>query len=187
MVQNAEEHVSKMFSKFQPETVFNFHIKTKETNSCSKNDNTIITHRLLNKHMFSVVTEANVGHICGFRPRKRTTIQMKAVSFSSETSGKTCFCILFLFWCAGCIFTPSFTPAFSLLNYTHTHTQHAHTHTRTQCSVCLASRSAQQGGINRMADMRMEPNLAHTHGVWPCCPDCVCVYMCVYCWKQHCT
>lgn len=32
-----------------------------------------------------------------------------------------------------------------------------------------------------MADMRTAPNLARTHGVWPCCPEskCVCVYACV--------
>ncbi len=32
-----------------------------------------------------------------------------------------------------------------------------------------------------MADMRTEPNLARTHGVWPRCPECVCVcvFVCV--------
>lgn len=31
-----------------------------------------------------------------------------------------------------------------------------------------------------MADMRTAPNLARTHGVWPCCPESKCVsHVCV--------
>lgn len=30
-----------------------------------------------------------------------------------------------------------------------------------------------------MAGMRTKPNLACTHGVWPCCPVSVSVYVCV--------
>lgn len=66
---------------------------------------------------------------------------------------------------------------FSLLSLTHTQSRTNTKNTHTVLCVWPAG-CAQQGGINRMADMKTEPNVAHTHGVWPCAValrSCVCV------------